>query len=150
MWILLSLAVDSSGNNSKRGRRPKSKADGLDSKAADAELSSPNGASPYSDVSSSKKKPAKIPSSSSDQEVKTLQRSSSSAGDARPDTCHSQGSEDSGAGSTLVQSRLAWKTMAQPAPVSDALKVTVYITNMGAVIKQLRNLFEEYLHDNNL
>ncbi|XP_062873911.1 histone-lysine N-methyltransferase EHMT1a isoform X2 [Trichomycterus rosablanca] len=137
--------VDNPGNHSKRGRKPKTKAGGLESKGQQTgtekslsslpEQTSSKATSPHSDVSSSKKsvqasqKPQRTPSSGQDsstnQAVKTLQRSSRAgdSGETKLDKTASKSSEETSTGSTLVQSRLAWKTMAQPAPVSDALKI---------------------------
>lgn len=57
--------------------------------------------------------------------VKSPQNSSRTSTSWRSDTdkTRSKGSEELNKGSTLVQSRLAWKTMASPGPAVDALKV---------------------------
>ncbi|XP_027018734.2 histone-lysine N-methyltransferase EHMT1a [Tachysurus fulvidraco] len=57
--------------------------------------------------------------------VKSLQRSSRTTTSWRTemDKTSSKGSDEGSRGPTLVQSRLAWKTMASPPPTVDALKI---------------------------
>ncbi|XP_060763381.1 histone-lysine N-methyltransferase EHMT1a isoform X2 [Neoarius graeffei] len=57
--------------------------------------------------------------------VKSLQSSSRTSASWRSemDKTNSKGSEEGNRGPTLVQSRLAWKTITSPAPTIDALKI---------------------------
>lgn len=136
------LVVDKPGDTSRRGRKTKlkHKGGGLESerkqKDTEAGLHLLSGQTESKVTSSHTSKvsvtatcpPQKTQSSRPEQShaVKSLQSSSRTSASWRSeiDKTSSKGSEDGSRGSTLVQSRLAWKTMASPAPTADALKVS--------------------------
>lgn len=133
--------VDKPGGASKRGRKTKLKHKGGGSeserKQKDAEaglpsLSGQTGSKAASlhtgkvSASAARPPPSSGPDGARSHAVKSLQGSSKTSAPRRSETS-SRGSEEGNKGSTLVQSRLAWKTMANPAPPVDALKVSCTI-----------------------
>lgn len=141
------LGVDKPGDAPKRGRKAKLKLKGGGSesmrKQKDTEAGLPllSGqteskatCSHTSKVSESETCPtlkSSDPDVTQSHAVKSLQGLSRTSPSWRSemDKTSSKGSEEGTRGSTLVQSRLAWKTMASPAPTIDALKVSNTITN---------------------
>lgn len=147
------LGVDKPVDASKRGRKSKLKHRSGSSesvrkqKDTEAGLHSLSGKTASKAASSHTSKgsdpatcpPQKTLSSGTDiaqsHAVKSLQSSSRPSASFRSemDEKSSKGSEKGSRGSTLVQSRLAWKTMTSPAATVDALKVRLLFC--GKIIK---------------
>lgn len=142
------LGADKPGDASKRGRKtkPKHKDGGSDSerKRKDTEaglhlLSGQTASKATSSHTAKVSAPATClpqetkssgPAVAQSHAVKSLQSSSRTSWRSEMDKTSSNSSEEGNRRSTLVQSRLAWKTMASSAPTVDALKVryTICIT----------------------
>lgn len=136
------LGVDKPGDASKRGKTKLKHKDGgseSERKQKDTEAGLPLlSAQTASKTTSSHTRKVSVPATCPLQKtqspgpdiaqshaVKSLKSSSRTSASWRSemDKTSSKGSEEGNRGSTLVQSRLAWKTIASPAPTVDALKV---------------------------
>ncbi|KAK3514428.1 hypothetical protein QTP70_018242 [Hemibagrus guttatus] len=135
--------VDKPGGASTRGKKAKLKhksgasESGRKQKDTEAGLHLLSGQTASKATSSHTRKgsiPATVPSQKTQSSgpdvaqshaVKSLQSLSRTSASWRSemDKTNSKGSEEGTRGSSLVQSRLAWKTMASPAPTVDALKI---------------------------
>lgn len=137
------LGVDKAGDASKRGKKTKLKHKGGGSecerkqKGTKAGLQWLSGPAALKVTSSHTGKlsvrgtcpPQKTQSSGPEHShaVKSLQSPSRASASCRSemDKTSSKDTEEGNRACTLVQSRLAWKTMASPAPTVDALKVDI-------------------------